>query len=420
MVAYGNTAAGHKRMETMSHTLGTNRMLIIDDDEDVAEFVRDVAEDLDIDVVIANDFEQFDSCYAAVDPTVIMLDLHMPDHDGVEYLRILGERNCGASILVISGFDSRILKTAVRLGEERGLKMSGALQKPIGLDLLRECLGGLRQDLNPVSIPGLRQAVDERQFYLLYQPKVRCCGDDEPGITIAHSSGQWPLDSCEALIRWRHPAQGLIMPDSFIPFAESNDMMIPLTEFVMHAMVDQLIDWAQDGFEPSIGFNVSPKTMTDLQLPDRLAEMCDTAGVAHNRVVAEITETAAMTDVQRSMDILTRLRLKGFRVAVDDFGTGYSSLVQLHRMPFTELKIDKSIIMELGKEDDALTITRSIIDLAHNLGMEVCAEGVETEECVNILTDLQCDILQGYYFHKPVEAAELRRISTGNGDGERQ
>ncbi|MEQ9329491.1 MAG: EAL domain-containing response regulator, partial [Rhodospirillales bacterium] len=347
----------------------------------------------------------------SVMPTAIMLDLQMPDLDGVEYLRILGERGCTANVIVMSGFDARILKTAVRLGEERGLRMSGGMQKPLSMETLKQGLNDIRRNQNPVSVPGIQLAVREKQFYLQYQPKIRIGRETETGTKLSLASGDWPLDSCEALIRWRHPTGGLIMPDSFIPFAEANELMVPLTEFVMHAMVDQLVAWGEEGFKPSIGFNVSPKTMTDLQLPDRLAELCDAAGIAHNRVIAEITETAAMTDVQRSMDTLTRLRLKGFRVAVDDFGTGYSSLVQLHRMPFTELKIDKSIIMELGMEEDALTITRSIIDLAHNLGMEVCAEGVETQACVDILRDLECDILQGYYFHKPVEAPELRKIS---------
>lgn len=398
----------------MARTDALNRLLVIDDDEDVAEFVKDVAEELEFDVAVANDHGQFRNCYDAFMPTIIVLDLSMPDMDGIEYLRVLGEKECRANVLLLSGFDSRVLKTAVRLGEDKGLVMSGALQKPIALEVLRGNLEALQRKASPVTVAGLETAVSAKELYLDYQPKIRLRNEDEKGTMISLSNGNWALDSCEALIRWRHPSQGIIRPDAFIPFAESHDMMVPLTDFVMEEMVSQLAAWSAEGFKPSIGFNVSPKSMTDIALPDRLAKMCDAANIEHNRVIAEITESAAMTDVQVSMDILTRLRLKGFRVAIDDFGTGYSSLVQLHRMPFTELKIDKSIIMELGIEEEAETITRSIIELAHNLGMEVCAEGVETEQCVEILRRLNCDILQGFYFSRPAESQSILTMSKGS------
>ncbi len=386
------------------------RLLVVDDDPDITELVRDVAQEIGYVVEIANHFAGFKSAYEGQSMSAILLDLQMPDVDGVEYLRVLGEQKCEAEIVVMSGYDPRVLKAAVRLGREHGLSMQGALQKPMTVQALRDCLDGLTKPARFSPADEVAAALANREFKLFYQPKIKLRehGDRPASDEIRKMYGgkSWSLDSFEALSRWHRPGIGDISPEDFIPPIETQGHMRRFTDYVIELLAAQLSEWDDSGFNPSVSFNLSPVVMTDLALPDRLAKMCRAEKIETHRIIVEITETAAMTDIRVCMDILSRLRLKGFRVSMDDFGTGFSSLVQLHRMPFTELKIDKSIVCEIESSQGARMIARSIIDLAHNLELEVCAEGVENENTLNCLVDLGCDCAQGFYFGRAVPTQE--------------
>jgi len=390
------------------------RFLVIDDDPAITELIQDLADSIGYVALAANRYDRFLSIYEQHAVSAILLDLQMPGVDGVEYLRVLGERACKADIIVMSGHDSKVLEAAVRLGREHGLSMLGGLQKPIAIEKLRECLNALirTQSAKRAGPAAIAAAIENQEFQLYYQPKVRLrenaaasSSEGASPVWMTYAGGRWQLDSFEALSRWFRPVGGPVLPDEFIPLIENQGQMPRFTDHVIENLVRQLYKWETSGFLPSAAFNLSPVEMTDLSLPDRLSDICLDHGLANGRIIVEITETAAMTDIRASMDILSRLRLKGFRVAMDDFGTGFSSLVQLHRMPFTELKIDKSIIAEIDSSDGARTIARSIIDLAHNLGLEVCAEGVENEVVLQHLMDFGCDSAQGYHFSPAVRAS---------------
>jgi EAL domain-containing protein (putative c-di-GMP-specific phosphodiesterase class I)/CheY-like chemotaxis protein len=372
-----------------------NRLLVVDDQPDILDFVGQVAESVGYAVHLANNAQQFREAVRAFRPSLMILDLQMPQTDGIELIRELGSIGTRASILISSGMDQRVLQSAEQLGVSHGLNMAGFLQKPIMLADLEAILG---QHLSAPRVPTeeeLRRAVDRAQLLVHYQPKC------------ALIDGCWAVVGVEGLIRWDHPDLGLVYPDAFIPLAEQTGLIAALTDFVLQEGIRQLGTWRAQGTVLDLSVNLSPRLVRELDFPDRLAELMSKHAVDNSRLTLEITETAALEDPARTRDILTRLRVKSFGLSLDDFGTGFSSLTQLYRMPFNELKVDKSLGMELHQSGEARTIVRSLVDLAHNLGLTVCTEGVETEAALQFLEIAGSDLVQGYYLGRPVPASAI-------------
>ncbi len=377
----------------------SNRLLVIDDEPAICDFVKEVAEENGFDVATANDFNQFRAAYRSLNPSGIVLDLLMPEVDGIELLRFLAKEECQAHILLMSGLDQKVLHTASQLGTTHGLKMLDALQKPILVEELERALNKARGEEQAITERALAEAISNEELILHYQPKVKL-----------DSGCAWIVDSVEALVRWNRPGHGLVPPDEFIPLAERTGLIDSLTDYVLHAALKQITQWRSNGSSVAVAINLAPQLLSDLNLPDRLSDLLREYGVDGSALILEITESAAMTDVVRTMDILTRLRLKGFELSMDDFGTGYSSLVHLFRMPFSELKIDKSFVIDVNRDKEAEVIVRSTVDLAHNLGLKVCAEGVETEEAMDFLRSIECDLAQGYYLSKPLPPSDVMTL----------
>jgi diguanylate cyclase (GGDEF)-like protein len=240
----------------------------------------------------------------------------------------------------------------------------------------------------------LRRAIDRHELVLHYQPKAML------------ESGE--VSSVEALLRWNHPSRGLIMPDDFIPLAQQTGLIKPLTLYVVAEALKQCRLWQEEGLRLSIAVNLSMRNLLDLEFPAQVASLLEEWGVDHDLLEFEITESTMLADPVRTKLILDKLSAMGIRLAIDDFGTGYSSLAYLKRLPVDEIKIDRSFVMHMSDDADNATIVRSTIDLGRNLGLEVVAEGVETEEVWNTLSSLGCTIAQGYYLSRPVPPNELR------------
>lgn len=371
-----------------------NRLLIADDEPDLCEFVRELAGDLGFDALSATRFEEIEFAVRDFKPAMILLDLAMPDHDGVEILRFLADAHCEAGIVLVSGFDARVLNAAERFGRELGLRMLGSLQKPIRLEDLEAVLrSGRHGSSGAPTLAEMRGALEREELLVHWQPRV--------------SLPSGALMGFEALVRWQHPTRGLVMPDAFVPAFEAADLIAPLTEMVATTALRQSGRWVCDGLVSSVAVNLSARLLRERSYTDQLHEWVKTAGVDPAQVTFEITESTAMEDPVCVTEVLSRLRLKGYRVALDDFGTGHSSLVTLHRMPFSELKVDKSFVFELGRVSESEVIVRSVIGLAHNLGLEVCAEGVETHAAWAMLCELGSDFAQGYWISRPIPAEEI-------------
>lgn len=244
-----------------------------------------------------------------------------------------------------------------------------------------------------ILMSDLRHAIDRNEFFLVYQPKI----DLRTGSIIG----------VEALIRWQHPTRGLIPPDQFIPLSEQGGLIKPLTLWVLNAALMQCHRWHQAGLRLSAAVNLSARNLLDPQLSDQIAHLLRTYNLEPEWLHLEITESVIMADPARAMEILNQLSTMGIRLAIDDFGTGYSSLGYLKKLPVDEIKIDKSFVKEMAVVPDDAMIVRSTIDLAHNLGLKVIAEGVETEEILNRLTALGCDAAQGYYISRPISPDDL-------------
>ena len=245
----------------------------------------------------------------------------------------------------------------------------------------------------PLHLRELRQAIVQDQLFVLYQPKIDLRNDRITGL--------------EALVRWRHPVHGLVMPDEFIPLAERTGLIVPLTLWVLEQSIKQCRRWRGEGTNVSIAINLSMWNLDSPELPDQIASILNSAGVPSGQLELEITESAIMDDPQRAMRTLKAIRELGVHFAIDDFGTGYSSLAHLKRMPVNSIKIDKSFILNMESDNDSAVIVRAIVELGHNLGLKVVAEGVETLAAKKMLMEFDCDEAQGYYFSRPVTADDI-------------
>jgi EAL domain-containing protein (putative c-di-GMP-specific phosphodiesterase class I) len=242
-------------------------------------------------------------------------------------------------------------------------------------------------------VSDLRTAIETDGLEVHYQPKVQM------------STGQ--VIGVEALVRWPHPGAGLVPPDEFVPLAERIGLIGPLTDFVLRTALTQCRRWEQAGHDLSVAVNLSARSLIDPNLVDDIARALDRADVDVSRLVLEITETSVMSDAEYALGVLNRLSDMGLTLAIDDFGTGYSSLSYLKRLPVSEVKIDKSFVLNMQHDDNDAVIVRSIVDLARNLGLLVVAEGVETTEIWDALRAMNCDIAQGYVISRPLPAAAL-------------
>lgn len=328
----------------------------------------------------------------------------MPELDGVEVIRALAKLNYQPSIVLISGVNKSLLGSVRQLVEQHGIRIIDSLTKPIVLADLMKILGrpqvnrtygegANRPGIDTISEEALEAAIRNQQLVLHYQPQIEL------------KTGQ--LSGAEALVRWQHPQLGLIFPDAFIPLAESSGLIASLTEFVIKQAVQQSSEWRGQGIVVGISVNISSENITSLELPEQLSILVAEEKLDPSCLILEITETAVMHDLAKSMDILARLRMRGFRLSIDDFGTGYSSLAQLHRIPFTELKVDRSFVMNMEKDDMAKAIVESCIMLGHKLGMNIVAEGVETANAMEMLKNMDCDIGQGYHIARPMDATKM-------------
>lgn len=377
-------------------------LYILDDDELYADLLQDVATNagwLAKSIQSASDFLASD----LTKKIVLVLDLHMPEIDGIEVIRELANKKRELLLILISGFDSRVLHSAQQLAEAHNIKVLASLNKPVNIQEFVKVLDNIKVDTHfshqnyiskdLVSVEELRQAIKQHQLVLYYQPQLEIKTGSLRGV--------------EALVRWQHPEQGMIFPDQFITLAEKSNLIGSLTEEVINLAVKQSRLWQSKGLDTIISVNVSADNITSLSLPEQLLTLTTKHALAPEKFALEITESSVMEKLTSSLDVLNRLRMKGFSLSIDDFGTGHSSFTHLYQAPFKELKIDQSFVFRMLKDREALVIVEICIMLGHKLGMKLVAEGVETQEIWNKLRELNCDIAQGYFIAKPMPADKL-------------
>lgn len=380
--------------------MADNSLLIMDDDRDVSAFFRDVAESVGFAVSVLNEPASFFDKVAELEPDLIILDLQMPNQDGIQLLRGLAESRCEAKIFIASGLDSRVLTTAEQLGATLGLAIVGTFCKPIELETLKALLEAHRREERVLTADQLAYAIDAGQLVVHYLPKAAHKG-----------SGRWIVEGVEALVRWQHDDYGLVYPNEFISLAEQTGLIVGLTDYVFRAAMEQTRVWFANGLCMELGLNLSAEFLSDLEFPDRLVSLIREQGLDPSMIMLELTETSALVDPELAMDILARLRVKRVNLCLDDFGVGRSSLTHLYRMPFNEIKLDNAFISDMRTSEDALHTVEGLIYLAHKLKILACAEGVEDETTFRMLEAMGCDKVQGHYIGAAAPGRQIELIA---------
>ncbi|ALQ51600.1 EAL domain-containing response regulator [Nitrosomonas ureae] len=330
-------------------------------------------------------------------PDLILLDLNMPDMDGIEFVRYLVDRQYHGKLILVSGEDERMLKTAERLVHAHKISMLGYLLKPVNPEKLSEILQQWEPDSSDGQLPiqkiytaaDIQSALAHHELVNYYQPKVSVATGDVIGA--------------ETLVRWHHPKEGIILPDRFIHIAEENNLIDDLTHQVLQQAIAQAKQWDQNGLSLRIGINVSMDNLASLDFQDFVVNLVNDNGLPPQKIVLEVTESQLMgTDTRIPLEILTRLRLKRFHLSIDDFGTGHSSLAQLRDIPFNELKIDQGFVHRAREDDTLRAIYDASLSMGKQLGMDIVAEGVEDRNDWELLRETGCDMAQGNFISGPL------------------
>ncbi len=387
----------------MKKDLSELSILIIDDDEFILSTVVMTLELVGVTNVITckNGLDALTMIDSGQVIDVIMLDLNMPVMDGVEVLRNLALRKYFGDILLFSGEDTRILKSVKNLADEHKLNVLGSLSKPVSANDLFEKLARIELKLietskantELISSEELQKAIAEKQIAAFFEPQ----------INVMDGS----LASVEVLARWQHPERGLIPPITFIPLAEEHDLINEMTWHIFEQALANVGQWRKRGYDFSVSVNFSAKSLVLVDLPERLTAIANTHDVPCNMITLEVTESRLLENLATTLDVLTRLRLMGFRLSIDDFGTGYSSMSQLSNIPFTELKIDRSFVHDAADNLEARAILESSVILAKKLNMTIVAEGVENQSDWDQVVDVGCDLVQGYFIARAMSAAQF-------------
>jgi len=333
---------------------------------------------------------------------VIIVDLCMPEMDGIELLRKLSERNYSGRLIVMSGLDKSVLRGALEVARRHPLNVVGAIPKPIDVDELSKILqrtatlsGRVATSYRHMQVDDLFDAVTHRNIKPYYQPLVDIRNEKVVGI--------------EALARWEHEALGMIPPDIFIPMAEREGVIYTLTNLMFELALKDFKCLKEIGYQLQLSFNLSAKLLHLQRLPDNYVKQVRKFDIAPEEVVLEITESFGIVDDHEAMETLNRLRLQGFRLSIDDFGTGYASMNNLLNMPFTQIKIDRAFVTNASENDIAKTLLESCLKLSHDLELEVVCEGIESEQDLSLVKQLNGSIAQGFLIARPKPLKELIR-----------
>lgn len=388
------------------------RLLVLDDDVMAGETIRRIGEFAGLESIHIASPAEFFELVEKWPPDVIALDLLMPEMDGVEVMAKLSSMGCDANLIITSGVGAEVLNAASLSASGHGLNSLGVLSKPFSQAKLRSLLAQPNQreekqrklsqgvTSEQPTVADLRRAIDTRAITVVYQPKIFCKTGTLAGF--------------EALARWCFNGTP-IPPDRFIPLAEESGLIHDLTRLVVEQALKWLVAVSEDQgnnlpagiSQAHLSINISARTLTNAPLFRWVVSLCDELGIDRHRLIFELTESSAMGDTVTALDTLTRLRMQGFKLSLDDFGTGFSSMVQLVRLPFSEIKIDKSFVMDSGVSAESRAVTRSIVDLGRSLRLLSTAEGVEDQDTLDYLKTLGCDLAQGYFISRPLKDVDV-------------
>jgi EAL domain-containing protein (putative c-di-GMP-specific phosphodiesterase class I) len=378
--------------------MSVRRVLIVDDDPDLRDELATLAVRAGFDCHCVDGIEAARARLPKIQVELAVVDLSLSEGDGIEgieILQLIAQQSSRPPILLIGEPDPRLEKSAIAIGEDLGLQMLGVLHKPIVAGQFLAVMRTHPHDANTLRVDELSRALKNEQFFLQYQPKIE--------LESLEISGM------EALIRWDSPERGLVFPDEFIELAEKSSLMQRLTLYVLEHALRDCGRWRGAGLTASVAVNVTAHSIEDGQFPAQVETLLREHDLPADSLTLEITETMHRRDARAMLDVLARLRMHGVHISVDDFGTGYSSLTELHDLPLTEVKIDRSFVMNSLHDRDARAIVGGIVGLGHSFGLRVVAEGVETLEHWELMKEMGCDQAQGYHIAKAMSFPDALR-----------
>ncbi len=388
----------------MDHATNEQRRILVVDDERIQRLIiTRGAEALGYRAESAATLEEAAEHLAQLRYDVVLLDLSLGESDGISLLQAVRDSISDPVVIFISHLDERVRTASPRLAPALGLRVGGALQKPLSPAALRALLidaparrpDAERPGLQPPSAVELAEALQWDHIVAQFQPKVSLADGRVVGM--------------EALARWPQPTPHLVPPDVFIPLAEKNGLIVPLTFRILRQALEACRRWRTRYPSCSVAVNISPLVLADRALPEEIERLLNEIGLGPGALIAEITESTVMANPLVAAEVLTRLRIKGVNLSIDDFGTGHSSLLTLLRLPFSELKIDRSFTANCDTDPEAWKIVRATISMARELGLTVVAEGIETETVEGMLRDAGCEIGQGWLFGRAMPEDALHQ-----------
>ncbi len=337
---------------------------------------------------------------------LVLSDLEMPHMDGVAFIGELAARGYRPRVVIVSSQEAEVLRAVRLMAETYGLVMPRVIPKPLRGDALLRVLGeapfeaaqaASLEARPPRTDPGLeeiRRGLSAGEFLCFFQPQLTLRGALLRGV--------------EALVRWRHPVHGLLGPGAFLPQAEEDEETISaLTLCVLEHVAGAWHTWSRRGLQLEVSVNLSARSLAVPGFADRLLETTQRLDLPPKSLVLEVTESASLTHLGHGLANLSRLRIWGFKLSIDDFGTGFATFEQLDRIPFTELKIDRSITVHLPEAERQMSMARRMIQLAQDLKLSVVAEGIETLEAWRAIRELGGDLGQGYFMARPMPADQI-------------
>jgi EAL domain-containing protein (putative c-di-GMP-specific phosphodiesterase class I) len=374
-------------------------LLILDNDPKSLCVFRAVAEHLGCDHIAADSADGLRDILADRRPTMAVLAVDGSNVDGLAMLRVLALEAAQPATLLIGAVHARVLAGARRAAESQGIRVIGVAARPLDPIAIEQLLLPYLTGAPPIALGDLERALTEHELILEYLPKI----DIRASVP--------KMQGVEALVRWQHPRRGLLYPRHFLGSIEDHDLMVRLTDFVMTEAVRQASQWRARGLPLEMAVNLSPKLVTDREFPERVAVLLREHEVPAQQLVFDVTEAASLDARDLMLDVFTRLRILGVGLSLDNFGTGVSSLTELYRMPFSELKVDHTLIADVAREREAMLIVQAIAKLAHTLELEVCAGGVETRETLGFLQSNGFESAQGRFFSGAVKPSEIERLA---------
>jgi EAL domain-containing protein (putative c-di-GMP-specific phosphodiesterase class I) len=376
-------------------------LLILEQDPEARAALCAMAERLGCDHIEPDGTDALHEVLAIRRPTLAVLAVDRADSDCLGSMNILTQHHVRPATLLVGESSARVMASIKRAAEARGLKVLGVLARPLQIAQVEEILTRQLAVAPPVPLAELEQALGASELTLRYQPK------------LAISAGAVKIQGVEALVRWQHPRRGLLLPRDFLSAVEDHGLMAPLTDFVMTEAVRQASQWRDAGLALEITVNFSTELVQDRGFPERLAVLLREYDFPARLFTLDVTEATNPAGQHLLLDVFTRLRILGVGLSLDNFGTGQSSLMGLYRMPFSEIKVDHSLIADVPREREARVIVKAIVNLAHGLGLATCAEGVETAQILDFVRSAGFDSAQGRFFCEPMAADEIPNIVRG-------